>query len=105
MGVGFYFFNELYLNKENNKEYNVEEIPSELFEFENYNEGLSEQNFEKYKERFLIAKQVVEENSDSLNPSFWMEMAKMKKYVNDFEGAEEIYKFLLKFDRVNYSIE
>jgi len=102
--IGGYFFNEFYLKKHQNINQDQEINLNSLFEFKNYNEKLSDQEFENYSKRVLDAKEIILNNPQALNPSHWLMIARMKKYVNDFKGAEQIYFFLIQKDENNYLV-
>ncbi len=102
-GAGYYFFFRPKDNKEELKLTQGQLIEKEgLLEFKNYDQSLSPEQINKYQQDFEERKNFILANPGALNPSAWLTLAKIKKYVKDYEGAEKIYLFLIKFDAANY---
>lgn len=104
LAAGYFAFNEFYLSKKDKLPQVKEMTLEDMFKFENKNSNVSEEEFKGYEYKVEQAKAIILANPQALNPSHWMMIARMKKYVNDFIGAEQIYLFLLTRDTVNYLV-
>jgi hypothetical protein len=103
--AGYFAFNEFYLKKspENNYEKMVKK-QEELFEFNNYDESLSVEKVNAYFEEFNKTRDFIIANPQALNPTSWVTLARIKKYIKDYKGAEDIYLALLLKNPENYMI-
>jgi tetratricopeptide (TPR) repeat protein len=101
--AGYFAYSEFYLNRKPSEEIQQNEL-DKLLILENKNPNVSEAEFNSYLDNFNKAKEVIEATPYALNPTHWTTIARMKKYVNDFEGAEQIYLFLLQRSPENYLV-
>ncbi|MBU4360411.1 tetratricopeptide repeat protein [Patescibacteria group bacterium] len=103
-GISAYFF-YFEQNKNNPDSPGILINAQDLLEFNNYNDELSPELVDKYLKQFLAAKDMIINSQNSqteIDPSYWLTIARMKKYINDFQGAEQIYLYLISVDTNNY---
>jgi len=102
LSAGYFAFNEFYLSKKAEELKLPESTIEQMFVFENKNPNVSEEEFKNYAYKVEQAKKIIQDTPYALNPTHWLKIARMKKYVNDFVGAEQIYLYLLSKDTNNY---
>ncbi len=104
IGAGIFYYYRYYKDastpQESGENQQIDE--RKMFEFEIKNDDLSDEIKDEYFNRFQQAKEKIINNPQALNPSSWAEMARMKKYVDDYEGAEQIYLYVLGKTPDNY---
>lgn len=93
LGAYFLFFNHKNLS---------EQETSFLLNFKNYDTSLSPETVAKYEADFEKAKQDILTKTSEFNTSKWLSLARLKKYVKDYTGAEEIYLMVIEKDPNNY---
>lgn len=93
LGVYFLFFNHQNFS---------EQESSSLLNFKNYDTTLAPEILAKYSSDFEKAKQDILSKTGEFNTSKWLSLARLKKYVKDYAGAEEIYLLVINKDPNNY---
>ncbi|HPA25892.1 MAG TPA: hypothetical protein PLK76_04000 [bacterium] len=93
LGAYFLFFNHGNLS---------EQETDSFLNFKNYDTTLAPEILAKYSSDFEKAKQDILEKTDEFNTSKWLSIARLKKYVKDYAGAEEIYLMVIEKDPNNY---
>ena len=94
IGSYFLFFNQKLTNKEVRTE--------DLLAFNNQDEKLSQATLDKYFQEFTWAKDNILKNTATFETNSWLTIARLKKYMKDYAGAEQVYLYVLKRDTVNY---
>lgn len=94
IGAYFVFFNQT--KKE------LVQNPEELLDFNNYDKDLSTEMLDKYFKDFSSAKEKILTETATFNTSAWLTVARIKKYVKDYTGAEKIYLHVINYDNSNY---
>ena len=99
LGIGSYFlfFNQKLTNEEIRTE--------DLLAFNNKDEKLSQTMLDKYFQEFSWAKDKILKNEATFETSSWLTIARLKKYMKDYEGAEQVYLYVIKIDVMNYAPE
>jgi len=99
IGIGLYF---VFFNQKSNQSEIKEE---DLLNFNNKDESLPKATLEKYFQEFTWAKNHILNNTATFNTSDWLTIARLKKYLKDYGGAEQIYLFIISRDKNNYTPE
>jgi len=94
IGSYFLFFNQKLTNKEVRTE--------DLLAFNNQDEKLSQATLDKYFQEFTWAKDNILKKTATFETNSWLTIARLKKYMKDYAGAEQVYLYVLKRDTVNY---
>jgi len=91
LAVGGFFLYRYYSHQNSQIQNQAELTPEKLLVFQIKNSNLSAELVQAYQAKFYQLKGVLQQNPDAFND--WLTLAILKKTVNDFEGARDIWLY------------